>query len=207
MFPPPQYPFVPPGQASMLRARKRRQKRRPHSERPPPHWFTFGSLRSFGKRLWNPPPPSKEERYVWFVKPKYTVQLEDVVADKHLSPLSRHDFEEYLQYVEGSLGNLYFYEWVHHYRQLFAHWAESVLPSASVGLPGSSKGAYRPRELWERLKDCQDLGLRQEFAFAKDTFFRPGAPWRLGIPSEDVDRILLIPNFPPPYGEQGKAPN
>ncbi|CAE6370952.1 unnamed protein product [Rhizoctonia solani] len=186
----------------MLSPSKRRQQRRPQAERPPAHWFTIGSLRSFGKRLWNPPPPSKEERYVWLVKPKYTMQLEDVVADKHLPPLSRNDFEEYLLYVEGSLGNLYFYEWVHRYRQLFAHWAESVFPSAGVGLPSSSKGAYKPRELWERLKNCQDRGLKQEFAFAKDVFFRPGAPWRLDISSEDANHILLIPNIPPPYGEQ-----
>ncbi|KAF8710427.1 hypothetical protein RHS03_01770, partial [Rhizoctonia solani] len=192
MFPP-QYPSAPTGRALMLRPSKRRQKRRPEIERPQPHWFTFGSLRSFGKRLWNPPPPAKEERYTWLVKPRFTVQLEDVIADKHLSPLSRHDFEEYLRY---------FYEWVYHYRQIYNYWAESVLPTAGIDLPGSSKGAYRPRELWERLKNCQDPGLRQEFSLAKDMFFRPGAPWRLDISNEDVDRVLLIPNLPPPYDEQ-----
>ncbi|KAF8758300.1 hypothetical protein RHS01_02368 [Rhizoctonia solani] len=157
MFPP-QYPSAPTGRALMLRPSKRRQKRRPEIERPQPHWFTFGSLRSFGKRLWNPPPPAKEERYTWLVKPRFTVQLEDVIADKHLSPLSRHDFEEYLRY---------FYEWVYRYRQIYNYWAESVLPTAGIDLPGSSKGAYRPRELWEH-----------------------------------VDRVLLIPNLPPPYDEQ-----
>ncbi|GAB1517952.1 hypothetical protein RhiTH_001008 [Rhizoctonia solani] len=96
----------------------------------------------------------------------------------------------------------YFYEWVYRYRQIYNYWAESVLPTAGIDLPGSSKGAYRPRELWERLKNCQDPGLRQEFSLAKDMFFRPGAPWRLDISNEDVDRVLLIPNLPPPYDEQ-----
>ncbi|EUC59507.1 RGS domain protein, putative [Rhizoctonia solani AG-3 Rhs1AP] len=182
----------------MLSSNRRPRRRHPPVERPTPHWFTLGSLRSFGTRLRNPPPPSNEEHYVWLVKPKYTVRLEDVVADKHLPPLSRHDFEEYLYYVEGSLRNLYFHEWVHHYRQLFEHWAESVL---GANVPSSSKGGYRPRELWERLKNCQDPRLRKEFALAKDTFFRPGASMRLNIPSEYLDCILLIPNAPPPYDE------
>ncbi|KAH7341120.1 hypothetical protein B0J17DRAFT_716273 [Rhizoctonia solani] len=186
----------------MLRSNRRPRRRRPSAERPVPHWFTLGSLRSFGTRLWNPPPPFKEEGYVWFVKPKYTVLLEDVVADKHLPPLSRHDFEEYLYYVEGSLENLYFQDWVRHYSQLFDHWAQSVLPGAGANLPGSSKGGYRPRELWERLKNCQDSRLRQEFALAKDTFFKPDAYMRLNIPSEYLDLVLLIPNAPPPYEEQ-----
>ncbi|KDN49003.1 hypothetical protein RSAG8_02356, partial [Rhizoctonia solani AG-8 WAC10335] len=193
----------------MLSCNRRPQRRRPPAERPTPHWFTLGSLRSFGTRLWNPPPPSREEHYIWLVKPKYTVLLEDVVADRHLPPLSRHDFEEYLYYVEGSLKNLFVpfsFECPHVVLTpsdpFDSHLALSVLPAGGTSLPSSSKGSYRPRELWERLKDCQDPRLRTEFALAKDTFFRPDASLRLNIPNEYLDRILLIPNIPPPHNEQ-----
>ncbi|KAG8716195.1 hypothetical protein FRC11_007369 [Ceratobasidium sp. 423] len=97
---------------------------------------------------------------------------------------------------------LYFHDWVHDYRQLFDHWAQSVLPAAGDDLPGSSKGGYRPRELWERLKNCQDSRLRNEFTLAKETFFRPGAPMRLNIPDEDLNPILDPPNITPSYNEQ-----
>lgn len=53
----------------MLRP-KRRQRRQRYT-RPAPHWFTLGSLRSFGTRLWHPPPPAKEEHYAWFSECQY----------------------------------------------------------------------------------------------------------------------------------------
>lgn len=200
--------------APMLRAGRhyslRHRRRRQQQERPPPHWFTLGTFRTFGNRLCNPPPPTKEERYVWFVSPRFDILLEDVVADKHLPPLSRQDFEDYLQHVEGTVENLYFLEWVQHYRQLYQEWAESVLPGFSglhsptavdLNIPSTSKGVYRSRDLWERLKDCQDRTLREEFAFAKATFFESDATMRLDIGDELRASVLLIPNGPPPQGE------
>ncbi|QRW27681.1 RGS domain-containing protein [Rhizoctonia solani] len=181
----------------MLIARKRQQRRRTRAQRPPPHWFSIGSFRSLGSRLWNPPPASEEERYSWFITPKYRISLEDVIADKHPSPLSRQDFEDYLHHVEGLASNLYFHEWVHNYRERYREWAKSVLPSVTVGLPSSSKYLYHSRELWERLKDCQDRQLKDEFSSAKSTFFQPGAPMRLNIDASLRDRVLLIPNLPP----------
>ncbi|KAB5595705.1 hypothetical protein CTheo_943 [Ceratobasidium theobromae] len=92
----------------------------------------------------------------------------------------------------------YFHDWVLHYRQLYKEWAESVLPTTNI--PSSSKGLYRSRDLWERLKDCQDRQLREEFAFAKATFFENGASMRLNIHHSLRDSVLLIPNGPPPQG-------
>ncbi|KAF8758299.1 hypothetical protein RHS01_02369 [Rhizoctonia solani] len=151
---------------------------------------------SLGSRLWNPPPASEEERYSWFITPKYRISLEDVIADKHPSPVgvifllsTSHThcvalttrLEDYLHHVEGLASNLYFHEWVHNYRERYREWAKSVLPL----------------ELWERLKDCQDRQLKDEFSSAKSTFFQPGAPMRLNIDASLRDRVLLIPNLPP----------
>ncbi|CAE7179580.1 unnamed protein product [Rhizoctonia solani] len=212
--------FASLAQGPMLLARKRRQRRRTRSQRPQPHWFTIGSFRSLGRRLWNPPPPFSEERYGWFIAPKYRVSLEDVIADKHPSPLSRQEFEDYLCHAEGSAANLYvhisapqhpahnldklsyFHEWFYNYRRLYDEWAKSVLPAATIDLPSSSKHLYPTRELWERLKDCQDRQLRDEFSSAKATFFQPSASMRLNIDANLRDRVLLIPNLPPPPNGQ-----
>ncbi|KAG8704151.1 hypothetical protein FRC11_010163, partial [Ceratobasidium sp. 423] len=194
---------------------------------------------SLGRRLRNPPPSSKEERYFWFIAPKYRVSLQDIIDDKHPSPLSRQDFEDYLNYAEGSLANLYvpytsahlhiksyiclvclpralhitpikpsyFHEWLHNYHRLYDEWAQSVLPAATVGLPSSSKHLYPSRELWERLKDCQDRQLRDEFSSAKATFFQSGGSMWLNIDAELCDRVLLIPNLPPPQKLTDKLPS
>ncbi|CAE6404500.1 unnamed protein product [Rhizoctonia solani] len=191
--------FASLAQGPMLIAHKRRQRRRTRVQRPQPHWFTIGSFRSLGRRLWNPPPSSKMEHYVWFTTPKYRISLEDIVADKHPSPLSRQEFEDYLYHTEGSVANLYFHEWFHNYRQLYDEWTKSVLPTATIGLPSSSKHLYPARELWERLKDCQDRQLRDEFSSAKATFFQSNGSMQLNIDAKLRDRVLLIPNLPPSY--------
>ncbi|KAF8710426.1 hypothetical protein RHS03_01771, partial [Rhizoctonia solani] len=193
---------------------------------------------SLGSRLWNPPPASEEERYSWFITPKYRISLEDVIADKHPSPVGvifllstshthcvalttrlrgllapcrrfgvkpvRIYFSVYLLCLMLSAPPFftlryarYFHEWVHNYRERYREWAKSVLPSVTVGLPSSSKYLYHSRELWERLKDCQDRQLKDEFSSAKSTFFQPGAPMRLNIDASLRDRVLLIPNLPP----------
>ncbi|KAG8775350.1 hypothetical protein FRC12_001540 [Ceratobasidium sp. 428] len=90
----------------VIRRPPQRHRRETRIPRPPPHWLTLGAFRSFGKRLMHPP-PSEKERYLLFVAPRYDVALEDVVADKHLPPLSLQDFEDYLKYVEGTPQNLY----------------------------------------------------------------------------------------------------
>ncbi|KAG9124746.1 hypothetical protein FRC07_010397 [Ceratobasidium sp. 392] len=187
--------------------RDERQKR----PRPPPHWFTLGSLRSFGERIVHPPPPAVEEDYFMFVSPRFKISFEDVVADKHLPPLSLQDFEDYLQHVDGTPENLsvtypppspsrnltphrrYFHLWARHYRRIHRAWAESVLPT----IPSSSKGIYRSRDLWERLAHCQDRQLKEEFAFAKATFFDEHAPMRLQISDELRRQVMHVHNMPP----------
>jgi len=130
-----------------------------------------------------------------FVAPRYKVLLEDVVADRHLAPISLQDFEDYLQHVEGTPENLYFHLWMRNYRRIYHVWTESVLPAANI--PSSSKGAYRSRDLWERLNLCQDRQLKDEFAFAKAKFFQDGAPMKLGISEELRQKVLFISNLPP----------
>ncbi|CAE7179576.1 unnamed protein product [Rhizoctonia solani] len=185
-----------PAKLAMPRPRRRH---RPVEERPPPHWFTIGSLRRLGQRLGHPPPPAKEEHYKWLLSPRFEVPLQEVIEDKHLAPLSRQDFEDFLQCADGSIEILYFYEWVRNYRELYREWADSVLPN--TGTSSSSRGVYRSRDLWERLKDCQDRRLREEFASAKAWFFEQGAPYRLNIDNDLIDRVLNIPNHPPRHGE------
>ncbi|KAG8724524.1 hypothetical protein FRC09_017625 [Ceratobasidium sp. 395] len=179
--------------ARTTRARSRRDDRQTRP-RPPPHWFTLGSFRSIAHRLRHPPPrATTEEHYFMFVAPRYKISFEDVVADKHLPPLSLQDFEDYLHHVEGTPENLYFLLWVRHYRRAHGAWAESVLPT----IPSSSKGTYRSRDLWERLAPCQDRQLKDEFVFAKSTFFDEHSPMRLDIPDELRRKVLHIRNMPP----------
>ncbi|KAG8746931.1 hypothetical protein FRC10_003102 [Ceratobasidium sp. 414] len=166
---------------------------RPTTVRPPPHWFTLGTLRTFPTRMRHPPPPAVEERYFMFVAPRYNVPLDEVIADKHLPPLSLRDFEDYLRHVEGTPENLYFHLWVRQYRRVHHAWAESVLPT----VPSSSRGTYRSRDLWERLAPCQDRQLKKEFASAKATFFDRHAPMRLGISDELRNEVMHIRNVPP----------
>ncbi|KAG9082171.1 hypothetical protein FS749_007059 [Ceratobasidium sp. UAMH 11750] len=87
----------------------------------------------------------------------------------------------------------YFHLWARHYRRIHRAWAESVLPS----VPSSSKGTYRSRDLWERLAPCQDRQLKEEYAFAKATFFESYAPMRLGISDEMRREVMYIRNVPP----------
>ncbi|CAE6441450.1 unnamed protein product [Rhizoctonia solani] len=192
-------PYSPSAYSAMPQRPRRR--RRPVEERPPPHWFTLGSLRRAAHRMRHPPPPAKEEHYKWFLAPRFNVPLQDVIEDKHLAPLSRRDFEDFLQYADGTIENLYFYDWVRNYRQLYREWADSVLPNAGTHMSSSSKGVYRSRDLWEQLKDCQDRRLKEEFASAKALFFERGAPYRLDIDDELVDKVLNIPNHPPRHGQ------
>ncbi|QRV99621.1 regulator of G protein signaling domain protein [Ceratobasidium sp. AG-Ba] len=153
----------------------------------------MGAFRSLGRRLMHPPPPSDKERYFLFVAPRYDVALEDVVANKHLPPLSAQDFEDYLRFAEGAVQNLYFYLWLQRYRSLHNDWASAVLPT----VPSTSTGGYRPRDLWERLNPCQDRTLKEEFAHAKSRWLDFGAPTRLDIPEQVRRAVLDIPNLPP----------
>ncbi|KAF8599440.1 hypothetical protein BDV93DRAFT_526103 [Ceratobasidium sp. AG-I] len=172
-----------------------RRQGRGHRLRPPPHWFTLGKLRTFKKRLANPPPPAEEERYFMFIAPRYNIQLEDLVANKHLPPLSLQDFEDYLQHVEGTPENLHFHLWVRCYRRLYDEWVETVLPAAN--LPSSSGGGYRSRDLWERLNYCQNRELKEQFSFAKAQFFESDASMRLNINDNLRQSVLSISNLPP----------
>ncbi|KAH7341118.1 hypothetical protein B0J17DRAFT_654281 [Rhizoctonia solani] len=191
-----------PGSLAYSSMPLRSRRRRKHlEERPVPHWFTIGSLRRVGQRMRHPPPPAKEECYKWFVAPRFNVPLQDVIEDKHLPPLSKQDFEDFLQAADGTIQNLYFYEWIRNYRRLYDEWVHSVLPTANAHISGSSGGVYRSRDLWERLKDCQDRRLKEEFASAKALFFEQGAPYRLNIDNELLDKVLNIPNHPPLSGE------
>ncbi|KAG8718100.1 hypothetical protein FRC09_013160 [Ceratobasidium sp. 395] len=198
-----------------------RQRRETRTPRPLPHWLTLGAFRSVGKRLMHPPPPSGKERYWLFVAPRYDVALEDVVANKHLPPLSLQDFEDYLKYVEGTSQNLYvqptlrlshwfpahpansrryFHQWLERYQALHEAWVSTVLPTIS----STSTGGYRPRDLWERLHPCQDWVLKEEFAYAKARWLYESAPARLDVTEEIRRSVLEIPNLPPSEASQSE---
>ncbi len=56
------------------------------------------------------------------VTPLFKVQLEDVLARKHLPPLSLKDFEEWLLFIEQCPENLYFVLWLREYERRWVAW-------------------------------------------------------------------------------------
>lgn len=104
------------------------------------------------------------------------VHLADVLANKHLSPLSLVDFEGYLAHKELSAENLYFVLWLAEYTKLWrAHeCADARLSMASAtdpttGPPGPARLALLP----EVVQASLNLGL--------DTFLSPNAPLELNL--------------------------
>ncbi|KAG8757852.1 hypothetical protein FRC14_001321 [Serendipita sp. 396] len=91
--------------------------------------YLFRSVLDFPRRIAHPPtPPVPRVGTVRSFKltPCYLVSLQDVVAGRHLPPLGRKEFEDFLYFKEYSVENLYFYIWFNQYQAEWTQWAKSV---------------------------------------------------------------------------------
>lgn len=102
--------------------------------------------------------------------PCYRIQLQDVIAGRHLPPLGRKEFEDFLYFKEHSEENLYFYVWLADYEAQWSAWANSVQNTGS---------------------DAQPSGrLAMSYSRAKETFFTAGSLWELNLPQRTVQQLL-----------------
>ncbi|GAA5844282.1 hypothetical protein JCM11251_003751 [Rhodosporidiobolus azoricus] len=118
--------------------------------------------------------------------PLNDVRLADVIANKHLSPLSLKDFEGYLVFKEYSAENLYFILWLNEYEKEYnAYMADPSVqkqqPQASLNTDPSAPrtASHLPEYLAESLR----RGL--------DVFFAPDGPLELNLPRATRDKILV----------------
>ncbi|KAG9040424.1 hypothetical protein FS842_003032, partial [Serendipita sp. 407] len=91
--------------------------------------YLFRSILDFPRRIAHPPtPPVPRVGTVRSFKltPCYLVSLQDVVAGRHLPPLGRKEFEDFLYFKEYSVENLYFYIWFNQYQSEWTQWAKRV---------------------------------------------------------------------------------
>ncbi|KIO29187.1 hypothetical protein M407DRAFT_228557 [Tulasnella calospora MUT 4182] len=124
-------------------------------------------------RLFNPPPaPCKTK--TWQMSPDYKVELDDVLDNRHLSPMALKDFEEFLLFTEFSAENLYFLMWLKEYKRKYQ----------DLGVSKTAAG---------------DLAV--QFSRALATFFDPTSNLALNLPADITSSIIAISkesSHPPP---------
>ncbi|KAG8724523.1 hypothetical protein FRC09_017624 [Ceratobasidium sp. 395] len=152
-----------------------------NNEQATPWKVNVGTLKSFPSRLRHPPPPPglpKLRRYT--VIPEYDVPLSDILQDKHASPLSLREFEEYLLYVERAAENLYFCLWLQQYTDEYERQvAESdARPSSCCHCPGSKPIPVPPNET-----------LAGSFQRARELFFDSASQYELNVTDDMIDPV------------------
>ncbi|GAA5978609.1 hypothetical protein JCM10908_004421 [Rhodotorula pacifica] len=164
----------------------------PASSRPIRHKFTYPiwNLIKVPVRLLSPPKATGMVGSVRSLKatPLTDVRLADVIANKHLSPLSLKDFEGYLVYKEYSAENLYFILWLNEYEKEYqavmrdpSAVREKLDPDVAVS---TAPDAYRTAlHLPEYLATSLRRGL--------DSFFAPDGPLELNLPRATRDKVLV----------------
>jgi hypothetical protein len=68
--------------------------------------YSLSALKHAPRRLLSPPTPTIGSVRSFRLTPYFQVSLEDVLSAKHLPPLGRKEFEDYLLYKEYSIENL-----------------------------------------------------------------------------------------------------
>jgi len=68
--------------------------------------YSFKALQHVPRRLFCPPTPTIGTVRSFRLTPCFQVSVEDVINAKHLPPLGRKEFEEYLLHKEYSIENL-----------------------------------------------------------------------------------------------------
>ncbi|POY70142.1 hypothetical protein BMF94_6725 [Rhodotorula taiwanensis] len=164
----------------------------PASSRPIRHKFTYPvwNLIKVPVRILKPPKATGMVGSVRSLKatPLMDVRLDDVIANKHLSPLSLKDFEGYLVYREYSAENLYFILWLNEYEKEYAAYLKD--PSAkrekvdsSVEASTAPMASRTASHLPEYLATSLRRGL--------DSFFAPDGPLELNLPRATRDKVLV----------------
>lgn len=117
--------------------------------------------------------------------PLNDVRLADVIANKHLSPLSLKDFEGYLVFKEYSAENLYFILWLNEYEKEYAAYAATDAPKhEQVYSDNTDPLATRSAShLPDYLADSLRRGL--------DVFFAPDGALELNLPRAVRDKALV----------------
>lgn len=149
--------------------------------------FSIHGLLTLPRRLCAPPPTTRVGKVRSFAStPILDVTLEDVLARKHLPPLSLKDFEEWLLFMEGSATGLYFILWLRDYSTRYERWIERVRVKESRAYLKSrtvKNGPNGYRAAWSNTPPTSPT-LALFFARALDTFFSPSSPHALSLPPE-----------------------
>ncbi|QRV99863.1 hypothetical protein RhiJN_27882 [Ceratobasidium sp. AG-Ba] len=167
----------------------------PVNEQPKPWKVNVGAMKTLPKRLRQPPPrPSIPQLKRYTVIPEYDVPLSDILEDKHPSPLSLREFEEYLLYVERSVENLYFCLWFKQYTNEYNDWAERRFSGES-----SSSSIFHVRRTPKSLPPNESLA--KSFQAARELFFNDESQYELNVTDEMIDPIRHLvrpaPKGPP----------
>ncbi|KAL8290488.1 hypothetical protein RQP46_002746 [Phenoliferia psychrophenolica] len=138
------------------------------------------------KRIFVPPKLTVGSVRSFKSTPLAEVRLEDVVANKHLAPLSLKDFEGHLVFREHSAENLYFLLWILEYTKEYnAYMADSSIPKVQPSInentdPNATRTATH---LPEYLTVSLERGL--------SCFFAPNGPLELNLSSTTRGRTLV----------------
>ncbi|KIM23811.1 hypothetical protein M408DRAFT_319488, partial [Serendipita vermifera MAFF 305830] len=152
--------------------------------------YLFRNVADFPRRLFHPPQlsvPRVGTVRSLTLKPCYKVSLEDVLNGRHLPPLGRKEFEDFLYFKEYSVENLYFYVWFISYQAEWSLWATNANANGNGDLKPNPK-------------------LAMSYARAKETFFTSGSPWELNLPQRTLQQ-LLQPQTPHPGPSSHPHPN
>jgi len=123
--------------------------------------------------------------------PCYRVTLQDVLKGRHLPPLGRKEFENFLYFKEYSVENLYFCTWLEQYQAQWNHWLTKRQSNAS---DDDDDGVAKPVHIPNTKPSPQ---LAMSYARAKETFFTHASPWELNLPQKTIQQ-LLHPQQPHP---------
>ncbi|CAG8576831.1 7303_t:CDS:2, partial [Acaulospora colombiana] len=146
--------------------------------------------------------------------PSYRVLLDDVLKGRHLPPLGRKEFEDFLYFKEYSAENLYFYFWFADYERAWTRWANNATHNADPTSPipstattaKSTRGDNNGGGGLASFPSKANPGLAMSYARAKKTFFTPGSPWELNLPQKTLQQ-LLHPSKPHPGPVQHPHPS
>lgn len=177
---------------------------------PPPRFpYLFRNILDFPRRVVHPPStsvPRVGNVRSFKLTPCYRVSLQDVLHGRHLPPLGRKEFEDFLYFKEYSVENLYFYFWLEQYQAQWVIWAatqeqqsQSRTSNATTAVnvtvtPAMANTAARPVNVPKTNPSPQ---LAMSYARAKETFFTHGSPWELNLPQKTLQE-LLHPKHPHP---------
>ncbi|KAG8886878.1 hypothetical protein FRB98_000904 [Tulasnella sp. 332] len=129
----------------------------------------------------NPPPAPCQVRS-WKISPDFQVELDDILANKHLFPIALKDFEEYLLFTEYTVENLYFVMWLKDYTRAYETYVSMPTEPPENPTVGAGK-------------------LALLFARALATFFDTSSNLALNLPHTIVVPVREIAeqsSLPPP---------